>query len=52
LTRREWTLTLIASLVWAAFNAGYIVYLSFAPRVLTAGGLGPLEAASIISLAS
>jgi predicted MFS family arabinose efflux permease len=52
LTRREWSLTLIASLVWAAFNAGYIVYLSFAPRVLTAGGLGPLEAASIISLAS
>lgn len=52
LTQREWTLTLIASLVWAAFNAGYIVYLSFAPRVLTAGGLGPLEAASIISLAS
>jgi predicted MFS family arabinose efflux permease len=52
LTRREWTLTLIASLVWAAFNAGYIVYLSFAPRELTAGGLGPLEAASIISLAS
>jgi predicted MFS family arabinose efflux permease len=51
LTRRE-SLTLIASVVWAAFNAGYIVYLSFAPRVLTAGGLGPLEAASIISLAS
>jgi MFS family permease len=43
---------LIASLVWAAFNAGYIVYLSFAPRVLTAGGVPPLEAASIISLAS
>jgi predicted MFS family arabinose efflux permease len=52
LTRREWSLTLIASLVWATFNAGYIVYLSFAPRVLTASGLGPLEAASIISLAS
>jgi predicted MFS family arabinose efflux permease len=52
LTRREWSLTLIASVVWAAFNAGYIVYQSFAPRVLTAGGLGSLEAASIISLAS
>ncbi len=52
LTRREWSLTLIASLAWAAFNAGYIVYLSFAPRVLMAGGLGPLQAASIISLAS
>lgn len=52
LTAREWTLTLIAALVWAAFNAAYIVYLSFAPRVLVAGGLGALEAASIVSLAS
>ena len=52
LTAREWTLTLTAALVWAAFNAAYIVYLSFAPRVLVAGGLGVLEAASIISLAS
>ena len=52
LTAREWTLTLIASLVWAAFNAAYVIYLSFAPRVLVAGGLGMLEAASIISLAS
>jgi MFS family permease len=52
LTAREWTLTLIASLVWAVFNAAYIVYLSFAPRVLVAGGLGAVEAASIVSLAS
>lgn len=52
LTSREWTLTLIASLAWAAFNAGYVIYLSFAPRVLTAGGIGVLEAAWIISLAS
>lgn len=52
LTAREWTLTLTAALVWAAFNAAYIVYLSFAPRVLVAGGLGVLEAASIVSLAS
>src|SRR5262245_81253 len=52
LTRREWSLTLIASLVWAAFNAAYVVYLSFAPRVLTAGGLPSFEAATIVSLAS
>jgi predicted MFS family arabinose efflux permease len=52
LSRREWTLTLIASTIWAAFNAAYVVYLSFAPRVLVAGGLGPIEAASIVSLAS
>ena len=30
-----------------AFNAGYVIYLSFAPRVLVAGGLGAFEAASI-----
>lgn len=52
LTKREWGLTLIASLVWAAFNAAYIVYLSFAPRVLIASGTPSLEAASIISIAS
>ena len=52
LSRREWILTLAAALVWAALNAGYIVYLSFAPQVLTAGGIGQIEAASTISLAS
>lgn len=52
LTVREWSLTLIASIVWAAFNAAYIVYLSFAPRVLEAGGVGALAAASTISIAS
>jgi predicted MFS family arabinose efflux permease len=52
LTSREWTLTLIAAATWATFNAGYVVYLSYAPRVLTAGGLGAFEAASVLSLAS
>jgi len=52
LTSREWTLILIASVVWAAFNAAYVVYLSFAPQVLITGGLGALEAASIVSIAS
>ena len=52
LTRREWTLTAIAALVWSFFNAGYVVYLSFAPRVLVAGGDTALHAASVISLAS
>lgn len=52
LTRREWTLILLASAVWAFFNAAYVVYLSFAPHVLIATGIGPLHAASIISLAS
>ena len=52
LTSREWTLTLLASLVWSAFNAAYVIYLSFAPRLLEAGGIDPLSAASIVSLAS
>jgi len=52
LTKREWALTLIASMAWAAFNAAYIIYLSFVPRVLIGGGLGSFEAASIVSLGS
>ena len=52
LTRREWTLTAIAALVWSFFNAAYVVYLSFAPRVLVASGDTALHAASVISLAS
>ncbi|MBS0548859.1 MAG: MFS transporter [Proteobacteria bacterium] len=52
LTSREWTLTLLAALVWSAFNCAYVIYLSFAPRLLEAGGIDPLSAASIVSLAS
>ena len=52
LTRREWILILIAALVWGCFNAAYIIYLSFAARVLVQGGLGTLEAAATVSLAS
>ena len=52
LPRRELVLTILASLVWALFNAGYVVYLSFAPKVLTGGGFAPLEAATVVSLGS
>ena len=52
LLRREWVLTVLAGSIWGLFNAGYIVYLSFAPQVLVAGGRGPTEAAAIISIAS
>jgi MFS family permease len=52
LTPREWALTLIVAIAWGTFNAGYVIYLSFAPRVLVAGGVGAFEAASILSLAS
>jgi len=48
----ELTLTLLASTVWAFFNAAYIVYLSFGARVLVDGGYGPTAAAAVISLAS
>jgi len=42
----------LASIVWAALNAAYIVYLSFAPPVLQQSGLSALEAAAVASLAS
>ena len=52
LPTNELTLTLLASIVWALFNAGYIVFLSFGASVLTDGGYGSTGAATIISLAS
>lgn len=52
MTRHEWKLVVLAALVWGCFNAAFIVYLSFAARVLVAGGYGVLEAAAVISLAS
>ncbi|GIS88940.1 MAG: hypothetical protein CM1200mP18_16500 [Gammaproteobacteria bacterium] len=52
LPSNELTLTLFSSLVWALFNAGYIVYLSFGASVLINGGYEPTGAAAIISLAS
>lgn len=52
LPRNELVLTLLAASVWGLFNAGYIVYLSFAPRVLVAGGYGATQAAAVVSIAS
>ena len=43
---------MLASLVWSLFNAGYVVYLSFAPGVLVAGGYEMVSALGVISLAS
>ena len=48
----EWILIACAGVAWGAFNAGYIIYLSFGPEVLTAQGLSPLSAASVISVGS
>jgi predicted MFS family arabinose efflux permease len=52
LSRREFVLLSFAAAVWAAFNAAYIVYLSFVPLLLERGGAGPIEAAATASLAS
>jgi len=52
LPRDELLLTLLAAAVWGLFNAGYVVYLSFAPKVLVAGGYSATQAASVISIAS
>jgi predicted MFS family arabinose efflux permease len=52
LPRDELLLTLLAAAVWGLFNAGYVVYLSFAPRVLVVDGYGATQAASVISIAS
>ncbi len=52
LTRDEWLLTLVAAAAWGLFNAGYVVYLSFAPKVLESRGYGATQAAATISIAS
>ena len=52
LPRDEWLLTLVAAAAWGLFNAGYVVYLSFAPKVLESQGYGATQAAATISIAS
>jgi len=52
LSRNETFLIIVASFVWALFNAGYVVYLSFAPSVLISAGYDSVSALSVISLAS
>jgi predicted MFS family arabinose efflux permease len=52
LPRAELLLTLIAAGVWGLFNAGYIVYLSFAPRVLMSDGYSATSASAVVSVAS
>ncbi len=52
LTRNETILTVLASFVWAFFNAAFVVYLSFAPLLLTTSGYAPLQAATTVSIAS
>lgn len=52
LSPMEWRLILCAAGAWAAFNAAYVVYLSFGPQMLSHHGQTDLTAAGVISLAS
>ena len=45
-------LTLIAALVWALFNAGFVVYLSFIVEALVAAGFSDGSAAALASVPS
>lgn len=49
---REWGLIACAAIAWGFFNAGYVLYLSFGPKMLEAQGMGVLAAASVISVGS
>ncbi|WP_299734608.1 MFS transporter [uncultured Roseobacter sp.] len=52
LTRQEWRLVLCAAVAWGVFNAAYVTYLAFAPKVLESHGQTAIAAAGIISLGS
>lgn len=52
LTAQEWRLVICAGAAWGLFNAGYVVYLTFAPSMLISLGHPALSAASIISVGS
>ncbi|NKB54010.1 MAG: MFS transporter [Rhizobiaceae bacterium] len=49
---QEWRLVVCAGIAWGVFNAGYVVYLAFAPNVLVSLGSSTLTAASIVSFGS
>ncbi|MFK7867738.1 MAG: CynX/NimT family MFS transporter [Roseobacter sp.] len=52
LTGQEWRLVLCAGCAWGVFNAAYVTYLSFGPKVLEELGQSPVAAAGVISVAS
>lgn len=52
LTSQEWRLILCAAAAWGAFNAAYVTYLSFGPKVLEGLGQTAITAAGIISIGS
>lgn len=52
LTGQEWRLMLSAAAAWGVFNAAYVIYLAFAPKVLEGHGQTAIVAAGIISIGS
>ena len=52
LTGQEWRLMLCAATAWGVFNAAYVTYLAFAPKVLESHGQTAIAAAGIISIGS
>lgn len=52
LTRQEWRLILCAAAAWGVFNAAYVTYLAFAPKVIESHGQTAITAAGIISVGS
>ncbi|WP_425100235.1 CynX/NimT family MFS transporter [Tropicibacter sp. S64] len=52
LTRQEWLLVLCAAGAWGLFNAAYVTYLSFGPKLLQDLGQTAIGAAGIISVGS
>lgn len=52
MTAQEWRLIFCAAAAWGVFNAAYVTYLSFGPRVLEDLGQSAIAAAGIISIGS
>ena len=52
MTEEEWRLVLCAATAWGVFNAAYVIYLSFGPKLLEGLGQSAIAAAGIISIGS
>ena len=50
LSRREWVLVSLAGLIWATYNVGYIVLVSFLPEWFVTRGFALAEASGLVSL--
>ncbi len=52
MTVQEWRLIFCAAAAWGVFNAAYVTYLAFGPKVLENHGQSAIAAAGIISIGS